>query len=159
MKQVKVLFVCMGNICRSPSAEGYFQHIVKEAGLGDKIITDSAGTHAYHIGSPPDTRAQAAANKRGIDLSALRGRKVERDDFKTFDYVLAMDNSNFSDLEDVVGASADNLFMFLKFAEHFSENEVPDPYYGGDQGFEHVLDLIEDASKGLLEDIKSKHSL
>ncbi len=156
---VNVLFICMGNICRSPSAEGYFQHIVKEAGLSDKIKTDSAGTHAYHIGSPPDSRAQAAANKRGIDLSTLRGRKVERSDFEKFDYVIAMDNSNFSDLEEVAGGAANNLFMFLKFAEHFSETEVPDPYYGGDQGFEHVLDLIEDASKGLLADIKKHHSL
>jgi len=163
MKQVKILFVCMGNICRSPTAEGYFQHIVEEAGLGDKIKTDSAGTHAYHIGSPPDKRAQAAAKNRGINLSALRGRKVENSDFTKFDYVLAMDDSNFSDLQAVAArstnGSADNLFMFLNFAEHFSESEVPDPYYGGDQGFEHVLDLIEDASKGLLQDIKNRHSL
>jgi len=156
---VNVLFVCMGNICRSPSAEGYFQHIVKQAGLEDKIKTDSAGTHAYHIGSPPDNRAQAAASKRGIDLSALRGRQVEPADFKKFDYVLAMDDSNFSDLEAVAGDVANNLFMFLKFAENFSETEVPDPYYGGDQGFEHVLDLIENASQGLLADIKAQHSL
>jgi len=168
---VKVLFVCMGNICRSPTAEGYFQHIVEEAGLADKIKTDSAGTHAYHIGSPPDNRAQAAAKKRGINLSALRGRKVENSDFTKFDYVLAMDDSNFSDLHAVATEladgstngsaddSVDNLFMFLNFAEHFSETEVPDPYYGGDLGFEHVLDLIEDASKGLLQDIKNRHSL
>jgi len=164
---VKVLFVCMGNICRSPTAEGYFQHIVEEAGLADKIKTDSAGTHAYHIGSPPDNRAQAAAKKRGINLSALRGRKVENSDFTKFDYVLAMDDSNFSDLQAVATEladgsaddSVDNLFMFLNFAEHFSETEVPDPYYGGDLGFEHVLDLIEDASKGLLQDIKNRHSL
>ena len=151
--------MCMGNICRSPSAEGYFQHIVKQAGLENKIKTDSAGTHAYHIGSPPDARAQAAANKRGIDLSALRGRQVEAADFKKFDYVLAMDDSNFSDLEAVAGGATNNLFMFLKFAENFSETEVPDPYYGGDEGFEHVLDLIEDASQGLLADIKAQHSL
>ncbi len=156
---VNVLFVCMGNICRSPSAEGYFQHIVKQAGLEDKIKTDSAGTHAYHIGSPPDNRAQAAATKRGINLSTLRGRKIEPADFKKFDYVLAMDDSNYTDLEDVAGGTVDNLYMFLKFAEHFSETEVPDPYYGGDQGFEHVLDLIEDASQGLLSDIKVRHSL
>jgi len=156
---VNVLFVCMGNICRSPSAEGYFQHIVKQAGLEDKIKTDSAGTHAYHIGSPPDTRAQVAAKNRGIDLSMLRGRKIEPGDFEKFDYVIAMDNSNFSDLENVAGGATNNLFMFLKFAEHFAEVEVPDPYYGGDQGFEHVLDLIEDASKGLLDDIKKQHAI
>jgi low molecular weight protein-tyrosine phosphatase len=159
LKMVKVLFVCMGNICRSPTAEGYFQHIVEAAGLSDKIKTDSAGTHAYHIGSPPDTRAQAAANKRGIDLSSLRGRKVENRDFTGFDYVLAMDDSNHTDLLAVAGGVADNLFMFLEFAKNFSENEVPDPYYGGDQGFEHVLDLIEDASLGLLNEIREKHNL
>ena len=154
---VNVLFVCMGNICRSPTAEGYFQHVVKQAGLADKIHTDSAGTHAYHIGSPPDNRAQAAASKRGIDLSSLRGRKVETVDFEKFDYVIAMDDSNFSDLQMVADGDANNLFMFLEFAEQFSEKEVPDPYYGGDQGFEHVLDLIEDASNGLLKNIREKH--
>ena len=156
---VNVLFVCMGNICRSPSAEGYFRHIVENAGLAEQIKTDSAGTHAYHIGSPPDTRAQASASKRGIDLSDLRGRKVENKDFKNFDYVIAMDNSNHTDLQDVANGNPDNLYMFLKFAENFSEKEVPDPYYGGDQGFEHVFDLIEDASIGLLNDIREKHGL
>lgn len=156
---VNVLFVCMGNICRSPTAEGYFRHIVEDAGLTDKIKIDSAGTHAYHIGSPPDHRAQAAAINRGIDLSSLRGRKVEHSDFKNFDYVLGMDNSNHSDLQEVAGGNAENLFLFLEFANNFSETEVPDPYYGGDQGFEHVLDLIEDASIGLLNDIKEKHSI
>ncbi|VAW62257.1 Low molecular weight protein tyrosine phosphatase [hydrothermal vent metagenome] len=154
---VNVLFVCMGNICRSPTAEGYFQHVVKQSGLADKIHTDSAGTHAYHIGSPPDNRAQAAASKRGIDLSSLRGRKVEAVDFEKFDYVIAMDDSNFSDLQMVADGDANNLFMFLEFAEQFSEKEVPDPYYGGDQGFEHVLDLIEDASNGLLKNIREKY--
>jgi len=156
---VNVLFVCMGNICRSPTAEGYFQHIVEAAGLTDQIKTDSAGTHAYHIGSPPDNRAQAAAGKRGIDLSSLRGRKVENRDFKQFDYVLAMDSSNHADLEDVAGGVADNLYMFLEFAENFAEREVPDPYYGGDHGFEQVLDLIEDASRGLLNEIRKKHNI
>jgi protein-tyrosine phosphatase len=156
---VKVLFVCMGNICRSPTAEGYFKHIVENAGLSDKISTASAGTHAYHIGSPPDNRAQAAASKRGIDLSSLRGRKVESADFSHFDYVLAMDSSNYTDLESVAGGDTTKLFMFLEFAESYSEKEVPDPYYGGDQGFEHVLDLIEDASQGLLNDIREKHKL
>ena len=156
---VNVLFVCMGNICRSPSAEGYFRHIVQQEGLSEKIKTDSAGTHAYHIGSPPDARAQASASKRGINLSDLRGRKVEATDFERFDYVIAMDNSNHANLEEVADGSTDNLFMFLEFAENFSEQEVPDPYYDGDQSFEHVLDLIEDASKGLLKDICKKHNI
>lgn len=154
-----MLFICMGNICRSPTAEGYFRHIIKEAGLTDQIKTDSAGTHAYHIGSPPDERAQSASAKRGIDLSDLRGRKVEKNDFNNFDYIIAMDSSNHSDLTNVAGGSAENLFMFLEFADNFSETEVPDPYYGGDQGFEHALDLIEDASAGLLKNIREKHGI
>ena len=156
---IKVLFVCMGNICRSPTAEGVFRQIVEQAGLDDKIDIDSAGTHAYHIGSQPDHRAQSSALSRGIDLSNLRGRQVEPHDFKKFDYVIAMDNSNHTDLEVVASGSAENLHMFLKFAENFSEQEVPDPYYGGDKGFEHVLDLIEDASKGLLAHIQNKHGV
>jgi len=156
---IKVLFVCMGNICRSPTAEGVFRQVVEQQGLSDLIDIDSAGTHSYHIGSQPDQRAQLAARKRGIDLSSLRGRQVNNNDFKQFDYVLAMDNSNHADLEEVASGSADNLHMFLKFADNFSEQEVPDPYYGGDQGFEHVLDLIEDASRGLLNHIRKQHSL
>jgi len=159
LRMVNVLFVCMGNICRSPTAEGYFKHIIETAGLNQQIKTDSAGTHAYHIGSPPDPRAQAAALKRNIDISSLRGRKVEKHDFEHFDYVIAMDQSNYSDLEIVANEHTDNLFMFLQFADNFSEREVPDPYYGGDQGFEHVLDLIEDASIGLLNNIKEKYSI
>lgn len=156
---IKVLFICMGNICRSPTAEGVFRQVVEQASLSDQINIDSAGTHAYHIGSQPDHRAQSAALNRGIDLSSQRGRKVESSDFDTFDYILAMDDSNHSDLQAVANGSADNLHMFLKFAENFSESDVPDPYYGGDQGFEHVLDLIEDASKGLLAHIRDKHSI
>ena len=154
---VKVLFVCMGNICRSPTAEGVFRQAVMNANLADKISTDSAGTHAYHIGSEPDHRAQQASRSRGIDLSDLRGRQVTHDDFNKFDYVIAMDNSNYSDLVQVAGKDADNLSMFLEFADNFSESEVPDPYYGGTQGFEHVLNMVEDASKGLLSHIRKKH--
>lgn len=156
---INVLFVCMGNICRSPTAEGVFRHVVEKAGLSEQIDIDSAGTHAYHIGSPPDNRAQSASGNRGIDLSSLRGRKVKNSDFEKFDYVLAMDNSNHADLTDVAGRDADNLYMFLEFSNNFSEKEVPDPYYGGDQGFEHVLDLIEDASRGLLEHIRERHGV
>jgi len=159
MEQVKVLFVCMGNICRSPTAEGIFRQAVNEAGLADKISIDSAGTHAYHIGKQPDARAQSASRNRGIDLSNLRGRQVEPADFDTFDYVIAMDNSNHADLTQVADGNSDNLFMFLSFSENFSEKEVPDPYYGGEQGFEHVLDLVEDASYGLLAHIQKQHNL
>ncbi len=159
MAQVKVLFVCMGNICRSPTAEGVFRHIVEQAGLSEHIHIDSAGTHAYHVGEQPDHRAQAAALQRGVDLSSQRARKVESHDFDTFDYVLAMDSSNHSDLGYVAGGDANNLHMFLSFSEKFNERDVPDPYYGGDQGFEHVLDLVEDASEGLLRHIRNNHGL
>ena len=144
---VKVLFICMGNICRSPSAEGVFRHVVKESGLTDKIFIDSAGTHAYHIGNPPDPRAMETAIKRNIDLSKQRARQVEPDDFNQFDYVIAMDHSNYSDLDQLCpDEQKDNLKLFLEFAHHFSEDEVPDPYYGGTQGFEHVLDMVHISS-------------
>ncbi len=159
MKQVNVLFICMGNICRSPTAEGVFRHTVNEAGLNEKIHIDSAGTHAYHVGQEPDKRAQAAALQRGIDLSNQRARKVEEQDFEQFDYIIAMDHSNHSDLIHIAKDKAKNLHMFLNFADKFSEEEVPDPYYGGEQGFKHVLDLVEDASNGLLQHIRENHSI
>ena len=157
---IKVLFVCMGNICRSPTAEGVFRHVVKEAGLADKIHIDSAGTHAYHIGNPPDPRAQEAAGRRQINLNSQRARKIKAVDFDQFDYVIAMDHSNYSDLDSLrPGEQHDNLKLFLEYSENFDEDEVPDPYYGGDQGFEHVLDMVEDASRGLLASIQKKHNL
>jgi len=125
MKQINILFVCMGNICRSPTAEGYFKHIIE----------------------------------RDIDISPLRGRKVESEDFDAFDYIIAMDHSNYSDLEGIAGRHKNKLFMFLEFSKKFTEDEVPDPYYGGDDGFEHVLNLIEDASNGLLTHIRKEYSL
>ncbi len=151
----KVLFVCMGNICRSPSAEGVFRHKVKAAGLEDEIEIDSAGTHAYHVGSPPDPRAQATASKRNIDLSQLRGRRVTENDFIDFDYVIAMDESNFQDLLSICPPGyEDRVHMFLKYGSS-GQSEVPDPYYGSGNGFEIVLDLIEDASEGLLQHLQS----
>jgi protein-tyrosine phosphatase len=157
---IRVLFVCMGNICRSPTAEGVFRHLVNSTGLAQHIHIDSAGTHAYHIGNPPDLRSQAAALKRNIDLSSQRARKVCTDDFSNFDYVLAMDNSNLHELHVICPANARTRpDLFLQFAQQAKEHEVPDPYYGGDQGFEHVLDLIEDASQGLLVAIRKKHKL
>jgi protein-tyrosine phosphatase len=157
---VKVLFVCMGNICRSPTAEGVFRHIVNQSGLQDHIQIDSAGTHAYHVGEPPDSRAQQAARRRQFDLSQQRARKVRGDDFHHFDYVLAMDHSNYRELEMICPpGQQQKLSLFLQFASAFDEQEVPDPYYGGDQGFEHVLDLVEDASRGLLAAIRKDHGL
>lgn len=157
-KKVSVLFVCMGNICRSPTAEGVFRHIVEREGLDEHIHIDSAGTHAYHVGEQPDSRAQQTARSRGIDLSTQRARKVSHDDFEKFDYVLAMDSDNHAILASMCpDEKTDCLSLFLSFAEHRPESEVPDPYYGGAQGFEHVFDLVEEAALGLLEDIRKQY--
>ena len=154
-KPVRVLFVCLGNICRSPTAEGVFRHLVEEQGESDWIQIDSAGTHAYHVGSSPDQRAQQAALKRGIDLSALRGRQAIVDDFDSFDYLLAMDEENYGNLIHIAPEDKEHkIKMFLSYSANFNETDVPDPYYGGDQGFEHVLDLIEDASQGFLRHLR-----
>ncbi len=156
--KVKVLFVCMGNICRSPTAEAVFRRHVEKAGLEDKIEIDSAGTHDYHVGEAPDGRAQQAAKQRGYDMSKLRGRQVEAEDFERFDYVLAMDNMNLVILERLrPGTAQSHLGLFLEFAENHKEWEVPDPYYGGADGFERVLDMVEDAANGLLQHIRQKH--
>jgi protein-tyrosine phosphatase len=158
MKKVKVLFVCMGNICRSPTAHGVFAHLVHSQGLDDRILIDSAGTHAYHIGSSPDKRSQAAALRRGFDLSAQRARKVTVADIEDFDYVLAMDRANLDDLQDLVAAAQrERVRLFMTFAERWNVDEVPDPYYGGDSGFERVLDMVEDAAAGLLAHIRRNH--
>jgi len=157
---VKVLFVCMGNICRSPTAEGAFRKLVEQQGLASAIHIDSAGTHAYHVGEAPDRRAQTAASNRQIDISMLRGRKFIASDFHDYDYVLAMDRDNFSDMQALnPGDGKAELALMLDYASRFSEREVPDPYYGGKNGFEFVLDLIEDASAGLLQHIRRQHSL
>ena len=144
----------MGNICRSPTAEGVFAHFVKEAGLDGKVMIDSAGTHAYHVGEPPDRRAQAAAERRGYTLEHIRARRVSASDFERFDHVIAMDRLNLATLMD--GADPehhDKIRLFLDFAP-CPEREVPDPYYGGAAGFERVLDLVEEASRGLLDSIR-----
>ncbi len=151
-----VLFVCMGNICRSPTAEGVFRHLLEQQGMTEQVLTDSAGTHDYHIGAPPDLRAQAAAARRGYDLSMLRARQVTPADFERFDYVLAMDEANLGELLPLCpDASRDRLRLLLEFAEDVERRDVPDPYYGGEQGFEDVLDLVENAARGLLAHIKN----
>ncbi|OQX02017.1 MAG: phosphotyrosine protein phosphatase [Thiothrix lacustris] len=158
MEKVKVLFVCMGNICRSPTAQGVFERLVHSQGLDDRILIDSAGTHAYHIGSSPDKRSQAAAKSRGLDLSGQRARKVTLADMQEFDYVLAMDRTNLDDLQDMVtAAQRERVQLFMAFAERWNVDEVPDPYYGGDSGFERVLDMVEDAAAGLLAHIRRHH--
>ncbi len=130
--------------------------LVAESDLSHGIEVDSAGTHAYHIDKPPDLRAQQAAARRGIDISSSRGRRATEQDIDEFDYVLAMDRENYHNLVRIKGAR-DNIRMFLEFSSNFDEHEVPDPYYGGSGGFERVLDMIEDACRGLLEDIKARH--
>lgn len=155
---VRVLFVCMGNICRSPTAEGVFRKLIADENVDDRIETDSAGTHAYHIGEPPDERAQATARRRGIELDDLRARRVRREDFEHFDYVLAMDRDNYAILEELCPAGhEDRLYLFLEFAPALGRREVPDPYYGGPRGFEDVFDMVEQAARGLLEDIRRRH--
>lgn len=147
-----VLFVCMGNICRSPTAEAVFRNLIqREAATGPAIEADSAGTHAYHIGSAPDARAVAAALRRGIDMSNLRARIVEAADFERFDLLLAMDEQICRDLQLMAPPEfRDRVRLLLDFAPELARREVPDPYYGGETGFEEVLDLIEEAARGLL---------
>ena len=147
----RILFVCLGNICRSPMAEGVFSHVAAQAGHGEKFIIESAGTGAWHIGNPPDPRAVAAAGRRDIDLSHQRARQVHSDDFEAFDLVIAMDSSNHANLLRMAPeAHAHKIQLFLDHLPDASGREVPDPYYGGDEGFEEVLDLIEAASRALL---------
>jgi len=157
-KKIRVLFVCMGNICRSPTAEAVFREYVKNAGLAASIEIDSAGTHNYHVGNTPDGRTQRAAQQRGYDMAQLRGRQVDGADFGRFDYVLAMDHANLSSLQKITPPDSNVLAeLFLTYARHHAEREVADPYYGGADGFERVLDMIEDAAEGLLHEIRSKH--
>lgn len=153
----KVLFVCLGNICRSPTAEGVFRAQVAAAGLSEVIGIDSAGTAAWHIGKAPDQRAQAAATRRGYDLTALRGRQVAVADFGEFDYILAMDRSNLADLlAQCPAEQRHKVRLFLSFSSQWQDHEVPDPYYGGADGFDQVLDMVEDAAHGLLSDIRAE---
>ncbi len=153
---MKVLFVCLGNICRSPAAEGVFLHLLKERGLSNQFLVDSAGTGGWHVGNPADRRMQAAANRRGIQLPS-RARQISFDDFSEFDLVLTMDNANLTAVQSLArkaGARATAMIQpMLSYAHRFSETEVPDPYYGGEAGFEHVLDLLEDACVNLLDEL------
>ncbi|WP_150048872.1 low molecular weight protein-tyrosine-phosphatase [Methylomonas rhizoryzae] len=152
MKKIGILFVCMGNICRSPTAEGVFRALLTQRRLSDLFEVDSAGTHAYHVGDAPDLRARKAARDRGIELKHLRARKVAAADFEKFDVILAMDSDNFSILQDICPEThKDKIKYLLDFAPQLNQREVPDPYYGGAYGFERVLDMAEAAAEGLLE--------
>ena len=151
----RVLLVCMGNICRSPTAEGVLRYFIKNNNLGDKVEVDSAGTHGYHVGEAPDSRTQRAAAVRGYNLSQLRARKVARQDLDYFDLILAMDESNLDNLMRLADpAQRDKIRLFMDYAKNFDDKEVPDPYYGLGHGFDLVLDMVEDAAQGLIEDIK-----
>ena len=151
-----VLFVCLGNICRSPTAEGVFRKLVEQENLAEQIHIDSAGTSAYHLGEPPDPRAQTAAQNRGIDISGLRGRQVTKKDFTRFDYILAMDDDNHAKLlRQCPPGEESRVRLFLELAPDAGRADVPDPYTSDADGFEIVLDLIERASHGLLQHIRS----
>ncbi|QZZ19562.1 low molecular weight phosphotyrosine protein phosphatase [Leptothermofonsia sichuanensis E412] len=153
----KLLFVCLGNICRSPSAENIMNHLIQQAGLGEHIVCDSAGTSSYHIGSPPDRRMAAAAKQRGIVLRG-RARQFTRSDFEAFDLILAMDRDNFAEITylDPEGAYREKVRLMCDFCTDYTLKEVPDPYYGGPEGFNQVIDLLLDACEGLLAHVKQE---
>jgi len=154
---INVLFVCLGNICRSPTAHGVFQHFVERENLANDIIIDSCGTGSFHIGEKPDPRTIKAAAKRKYDLSVLRARQVTPDDFKRFDFILAMDRMNLGNLQAMAPKPfLGHVGLFLDFSKQRTYTQVPDPYYEGEDGFELVLDLVEDASQGLLYEIKKR---
>jgi protein-tyrosine phosphatase len=155
---VKVLFVCMGNICRSPMAHGVFRQLVRDEGLAEYIEIDSAGTHSYHLDEPPDRRAILTAARRGVEIDDLRARRAEPRDFHDFDYVLAMDQENYLSLSAICPRGMEaKLSLFMDFAPELRTREVPDPYYGGPGGFETVFDLVEAASRELLAHIRERH--
>ena len=157
MNSIAVCFVCLGNICRSPSAEAVMLHQVAQAKLADRIVVDSAGTGDWHIGQPPDERAQRAAKRRGYDLSSLRGRQIAADDFARFDLLIAMDDANAAALAQICPPEhRDKIRLLMEFATRDDSRVVVDPYFGGDEGFERVLDQCEDACEGLLKALRTQ---
>jgi protein-tyrosine phosphatase len=159
MKQVKVLFVCMGNICRSPTAHGVFQSLVDAECLGEKILIDSAGLVSFHVGNPPDLRSQMEARRHGVELSHLNARQFVSDDFMSFDFLLAMDESNYCGMQRLQPKSPrGQLSMMLEYSSKYNQTEIPDPYYG-DDGFELVYDMVADACAGLLATIHQQKNI
>ncbi|MCC9621558.1 low molecular weight phosphotyrosine protein phosphatase [Thalassospira sp. MA62] len=157
---IKVLFVCTGNICRSPTADGVFRHFVAQTGLSDKIDVDSCGLSAYHVGELPDPRSREMAQSRGYDLSDIRSRKIKPGDYESFDYVLAMDEGHLRDMRrQASGHSQSKIELFLDYHPARSGQSVPDPYYGGPNGFVDVFEMIEETSHSLLEHIRTKHGI
>ena len=161
MKQAqpfRVLMVCTGNICRSPTAHGVLEKMVVDAGLERQVQVDSAGTHSYHVGEPPDARSQQHALRRGYDLSAQRARQLTRQDFDDFDLILVMDSANeIAARRIATPAQQQRMKRLTDYCQRFEDREVPDPYYGGERGFEHVLDLVEDACQNLLQTLAQNH--
>ena len=155
--QTSVLFVCTGNICRSPMAQGAFAKAIQSAGMDAQILIDSAGTHDYHVGDAPDLRAQRTVLSRGYDISALRGRQVQDSDFDRFDYILAMDSQNLNNLTRRANVRHHHkIRLLLSFSRRFPNLDVPDPYYGGQPGFDLTLEMVEDAAQGLLKAIQNR---
>ena len=156
MEKQSVLFVCLGNICRSPAAEAIFIDLVKKKGLNDNFLVDSAGTGSWHIGKKADKRMRIAAKKRGVEILS-KARQINAKDFEKFNYIIAMDNSNFRNIQDLKNRTSSTDFASIKkiqnFRSVFNEQEVPDPYFGGDEGFDYVLDILEDSVNGFLESI------
>lgn len=154
---INILFVCMGNICRSPSAEGFFINALQGSECRNEVSTDSAGTHGYHVGHSPDARAVETASGFGVDISRLRARKVSASDFSEYDLIIAMDHDNFEDLQRIrpVGSKAD-LKMMMDYHPETQPREVPDPYYGGMDGFNYMCELLDSATRGLLKDIEGR---
>jgi len=152
----KVLFVCTGNICRSPTAEGVFRHMLHKEGMDKWVHADSVGLQGYHIGNPPDHRSQQIAGKRGYSLSGLRARRLNKNDFENFDLILAMDKGHLEHMRRHCPPEySERIRLFMAYAPHNQHDEVPDPYYGSIHDFEFVLDLIEEGSKGLIEALKN----
>ncbi len=157
---IKVLFVCTGNICRSPTADGVFRKMVEEAGLSGRISVDSCGLSAYHVGELPDPRSREMAQSRGYDLSDIRSRKIKPSDYEQFDYVLAMDDGHLRDMRRQASSTHQTkIELFLDYHPQRTGQSVPDPYYGGANGFEHVFDMIEETSNSLLAHIRNQHAL
>ncbi len=156
MKKISVLFVCLGNICRSPAAEAIFIKLVKKKGLTDRFIVDSAGTGSWHIGKKADSRMRIAAERRDINILS-RARQITSEDFEKFNYILAMDYSNFRNIQDLKNRTSSTDFSSIQeiqnFRSVFNEREVPDPYFGGDEGFDYILDILEDSVSGFLESL------